>query len=335
MDAAPDVRLPDFYIAGPQKSGTTSLRHILDHHEALYLPDFEPLFFCLDDFEVNHRYFPAFDDETVDHDFERDFDQYYEWFADRYDKADPEQTWGEDAPGYFRSEKAPRRIRSYVPDAKLIFLLRNPVDRAYSHYWHLYRLGRVTGDFDTTFREELSIYRESLYERHLRRFLSAFDHDQVEIVVFERFVTETEAVIDQICEFLGCNDGVDLEEVGTRHNTGGTPPRPLMSLKYLAAGLRRLAPRMEGVYRREEPIPNLEFSRLEAYGKMSWSGLFGHLTGAALDRLVELFPRRSYPAMPPQTREFLGELFARENRGLPELVDIDLAEYWPHMRSHG
>ena len=319
---------PDFFIGGAAKSGTSSLHHILDHHPDIYIPEVDIMFFDLDEIDVHRGYFPRFDDGWIDQDLEGHFDDYHDWYLDFYDEADDDQIWGEDAPSYLRSEKAPARIAERVPDAKFVFMLRDPVDRIHSYYWDLYRSAEMTRGFDRALRfARPSMYAGSYYKKGLERYLDHFDREQLNIVFFQDFVERPQQVVDEVCGFLGCERSVDVDAVETHHNRSGVPPEPLIPVKYVANWARSWGPRRGTMGH----LPTLEFDRLEQARKMSWSGIVGHLIGAGIDRLLELFPDGQYPPMAEETREFLERLMARENAGLSEIVGRDVSEYWPYM----
>ena len=131
--------LPNFVIIGAQKSGTSSLYHLLSQH-----PYIRPAV------RKELPYFSLF------------FDQGVEWYRSCFPA--PEQEWeqdtitGEASPYYLFHPHAPRRMSEEVPRARLIVLLRNPVDRAYSHYQMIVKFGREP----LTFEEALAAEEERL-----------------------------------------------------------------------------------------------------------------------------------------------------------------------------
>ena len=115
--------LPDFLVIGAFKAGTTSLHHYLDKHPRIFMTRLkEPNFFAHTKSDPNHdnrNIFPV-----------TDLAQYERLFAD----ARADQLKGEASPGYLPSKQAPRKIKEQIPDIRLLATLRDPVDRAYSHY---------------------------------------------------------------------------------------------------------------------------------------------------------------------------------------------------------
>ena len=130
--------LPDFVIIGAKKSGTTSLYHLLSRHPLVE---------------------PAASKEL--HFFDVLFEQGVEWYRSCFPKSrsvDGRETiTGEATPGYLFYPAIPERMAQVIPDARLIALLRNPVDRAYSDYQHQVRQGWETGTFDEAVEEAMEL----------------------------------------------------------------------------------------------------------------------------------------------------------------------------------
>lgn len=135
------MRLPDFYIIGAAKSGTTSLHAILDKHPGIFMPETkEPEFFARDDI----------------------YEKGIGYYADLFAEATDSQLIGEASPIYSMSPYFPNtasRIRKHTPDAKFIFIMREPVSRAFSVYGQLIKnYQNASGDLQIhrTFEEFIS-----------------------------------------------------------------------------------------------------------------------------------------------------------------------------------
>jgi hypothetical protein len=134
-------RGPDFIIGGAPRSGTTWLSHLLDRHPAICMA--KP-------FKPEPKYF------LVDDEYERGFDYYVEkWFS----KIPPEMIAGEKSTNYLERAVAAERMHKHIPDVKLIFILREPVARAFSNYLWSRMNGLEKEDFRTAL--ELEDRRES------------------------------------------------------------------------------------------------------------------------------------------------------------------------------
>jgi hypothetical protein len=132
---------PNFLINGAPKCGTTSLKHYLNDHPQIYLPEGEPHFFT---YVAEGR--PHYGVGTV------------EEYVRLFEEADPDQMWGEKSSWYLYSGTAAEQIQRRAPDTKCIAILRQPVDRAHSH-WAF----QIQNDWETLgFREALAAEQERI-----------------------------------------------------------------------------------------------------------------------------------------------------------------------------
>lgn len=204
------MKVPNFMCLGVTKSGTTSLYDILIQHPEIYIPKFkEPHFF----------------------DITENFKNGVQWYSDNYFKKANKKIIADFTPSYFFDSNAPKRILETLgPSMKFVVLLRNPVDRAYSHYWHSKRDIHE----DIRFLEALEIEDQRLYEynkksdylsflRHsyinqglysqmLERYLEYFCLDNFLFIHFENeFVIDRKTTIKKILNFLDIDDTVTLD----------------------------------------------------------------------------------------------------------------------------
>ncbi|MBW2260597.1 MAG: sulfotransferase [Deltaproteobacteria bacterium] len=315
--------LPDFIIIGAQKSGTSSLHGILARHPGVFIPPREIFFFDVDDVEQHPDFFVRTGDGWTDHDFERDLAAYLAWYRGMFEDARPGQMIGEDSTTYLASRAAPGRIAAMLPEVKLIALLRDPVTRAYSHYWHTVSTGRAT----MTFEESLQAGRGNLitrgrYLEQIERYLAHFGSGSLKIILFEEFVSDEQSTVDGVCAFLGLEPSIDLATVDP-HKNRASPPLSLparllvnrLFQRFTAKSYRGRIPNMPSY------DPGSLRSRIEKHP----------LARRLADGYESLRPRRRYPAMKPETRSHLEGVFRRLNAGLSELIGRDVSEHWPYM----
>ena len=183
--------LPDFLVIGAQKSGTTTLADRLAAHPDVYLPAREVHYF-------SHRY-----------------DRGPDWYRRALAGAPPGALLGEKSPSYLTDADAPARIAAALADVRLIAVLRDPVDRAYSHYWHNRRLAKEHLSFAEAVAAEptraagaSAIHRARYgylegghYAAHLSRFDGPFD-DRLLVLVFEDLCSDQDAVVGEARRFL-------------------------------------------------------------------------------------------------------------------------------------
>src|SRR5215467_14049530 len=208
------MALPDFFIAGAPKAGTTALHAALARHPALYMsPVKEPKFFMTNGPPPNQGG-PG------------DIKTYREhiWRQSEYEKlfeASPEaQLRGESTPFYLYNRAAQLRIRKLVPAAKLIVILRDPVERAHSNWTHLWSAGLdPIGGFVRACAEEDArvaagwadfwhYTRLGKYGEQLENLFLRFGREQVFIVRYRALIDAPAQTLDDICEFLGVHPGI-------------------------------------------------------------------------------------------------------------------------------
>lgn len=206
--AAPDGRrLPRVIIPGAMKAGTTSLFEYLNGHPQLV---------------------PSREKEI--HYFDMHFHRGTGWYARQFPR--PRGTGGaaalpfESSPYYLFEPRVPARIRAVVPDVKLVVLLRDPVDRAFSHYHNNRRLGREDLTFEDAVAAEeerlageeerlladpravslrhkwYSYLRRGLYAEQLLRWRACFSAEQMLVVDAGRLFAEPRAVMAEVLAFL-------------------------------------------------------------------------------------------------------------------------------------
>ena len=210
------MSLPNFMCLGAAKSGTTTLYDILRQHPDIYIPSFkEPHFF----------------------DIPENFRNGLKWYEETYFKKAKKKIVADFTPSYFFDEYSPKRIfDSLGSDIKFLVIIRNPVDRAYSHYLHSKRDCHEIEDFEESLKLEpsrlkqyadqsdyLSYLRhsyihQSLYAQMLERYLRYFSLDNFLFISFEdEFLERRDLVIKRILEFLEV-DSTILLNVDIRSN---------------------------------------------------------------------------------------------------------------------
>ena len=297
------------------KCGTSSMHAILSTRKDVFIPNSEVHFFTMGDL-IQSTETVKFAPERVR--FNPNEEKKVEWYKSFFEDARGYQLVGEDSTTYLPSQVAPERIQELLPDVKLIFMLRNPVDRAYSHYMHLVNSGRAT----KTFEQELihgnsTIHLRSFYKPQLERYFRLFPHDQIKIVLFERFVEQTQAVIDEVCSYLGLSDSIDLEGVESHANASWYPkwPKTYFLINHLLKG-------------------KIDRHRYHWPGEPSEDhiteiGFGDRLFRSLLLRLRRKLPKKeSYPPMDESLRERLTQLYVRKNRGIGHLTGVDTEKYW-------
>jgi sulfotransferase family protein len=208
------VALPEFFVAGAPKAGTTALHAALAQHPELYLsPVKEPKFF-LTDGPPPTQGGPG-DAKTYREHVWRRRD-----YEDLFAAAPQGALRGESTPFYLYSHDAQRRIRELVPRARLIVVLRDPIERAHSNWTHLWSAGLdPIDDFVRAcaaeeqrvaagWAEFWHYKRLGLYGQQVEHLYSVFPREQVLVFRYRDLVEDPPAILDRICGFLGVSQGV-------------------------------------------------------------------------------------------------------------------------------
>lgn len=214
------MTLPNFLLIGAMKAGTTSLYRYLKRHPQIFMsPVKEPNFFALEGQVLTD---PRV---TVTH-----IDDYRALFANVTD----EVAVGEASVRYLYTPKAAERIQHYIPDAKLIAVLRNPVERAFSAYAYQFSRG---SDLSPTFDAALDLETERIqqgydcwwhyramgfYYAQLQTYYQRFDSTQIRIYLYEDFCDRPHDIVTDAFRFLGVDDQIALN-VDRRHNPTRVP----------------------------------------------------------------------------------------------------------------
>ncbi len=210
------MKRPSFLVIGAPKCGTTSLFHYLAQHPDVYLPARKELhYFTYDDLARNSA--GPGDADLLPH-----FCATRSDYEAQYAQVRGEREIGEVSPSYFYYADASRRIRDELGTPKIILLLRDPVQKAFSQYMHLVRDNRERLSFYQGLMAEpkrieqrwgaLWRYAEgSIYAWRIRRYLETFGEDRVKILFFEDLVRDAGSLVREVLRFLALDDAVCID----------------------------------------------------------------------------------------------------------------------------
>ncbi len=219
------TRLPTFVIVGAMKSGTTSLARWLKPHPQVFLSDVKELHF----FDVHYH-------------------KGADWYRGQFAGAGPSLAVGEATPVYMYDERAPARMHALLPEARIVAILRNPVDRAYSHYWHNRQRGNELLDFreavereperrqrdDQPYLHAYAYMDRGRYLQQLQRLTASYAREQLLVETFDELRQDPQSVYRRVCGFIGVDDTVELPAIGRTFN----PAREYRSLRVRVASRR-------------------------------------------------------------------------------------------------
>ncbi len=211
------MALPDFFIAGAPKAGTTAVHAALAKHPSLHMSAVKEPKFFLSDGPPPARGGPGDVQTYREHVWRRDD------YEALFDPAPAGALRGESTPFYLYRQDAQRRIRALIPDARLIVILRDPVERAHSNWTHLWSAGLdPVGDFVQACAEERDRIAAGWadfwhytalgrYGEQLEHLYTAFPQEQVLVFRYRALVESPAQVLDRICAFLGVPQGIVTE----------------------------------------------------------------------------------------------------------------------------
>ena len=219
-------RLPDFIVIGAVKAATTWIQVQLQANPAIYMPDPEPHFFSREyHFGEEH---------------------YRRWFEPAPDSA---SLIGEKSADYLSDPEAPRRIAAMLPDVRLVVQLRDPVERAYSHYKMFFRRGLVSASPEQYLRNPDNAFPQflldGLYGRHIRHWQAHFDRQQILAFRYEDVATDAERIVDRVSRHIGAATVFDPAAASQRENDSRARILPL-TIRNLLGPLKESAKPFRG-----------------------------------------------------------------------------------------
>ena len=203
-------RLPDFLCVGTQKGGTTTLQKLLEQHPETFLPSEKELQF-----------------------FSLHYDRGTDWYSQKFESAGEDKRCGEITPYYLFHPEAPSRIHKLLPKVRIIILLRDPVERTLSQYFHARRHGFEPLELEEALKAEparlasgdsfchqkQSYVSRSRYAEQLMRFENIFEQKQILVLRSEDLFHSTASCWKAIQSFIGLSE-TPLPNPLEKANTG-------------------------------------------------------------------------------------------------------------------
>jgi uncharacterized protein YfkK (UPF0435 family) len=293
----------DFFVIGAARGGTTSLYHYLQQHPDIFLPKVKECnFFSKVESLDSEVYLPPKPGKEYHMKIIRSKEVYNSLFSE----AREGQLKGEISPAYLWDPVSAARIHEHNRDAKIIVSLRNPIDRAYSHYLMHYHTGY---DKAETFEEALKAPRHEIwgggnlylemgrYYSQLKPYYERFDPQNIKVIISEEWTRNNGEALDDIYNFLGL-ESFSAAEMEASHNA---------SVQLKNKGL-------------------LDFLRSETIKK----SINRVLPQKAKDKIKEriFYKEMEKEPLNSATYETLKEYFAADVRKTEELTGKDLSKIW-------
>lgn len=208
-------RKPNLFVIGAMKAETSSFHQLLGRHPRVFMSDFkEPQYFA-----VHKRPFHGWWGEGKELPSPGPA-----WYLDLFRDAGNADWVGESSTTYTKRphvEGCARRIRNFNPDARLIYVVRDPVRRAISHYWHFLLDKSECRPPLRAFRADPNYVAYSNYAMQLGPFVSEFGLDQIFVLTLEHLIHKPRETMDALCHWLGVEPYAD-DPVLPRENTGAS-----------------------------------------------------------------------------------------------------------------
>lgn len=177
---------PDFMVIGAMKGGTTSLWHYLKSHPQIYMPSKK---------EIHFFSYPE------------NLAKGLSWYKQHFEDVPPGAVAiGEASTSYAKYpliEGVPARIAEVLPDVRLVYVLRHPIERMRSHYVARHEAGEENASIEAALLSDERYLSISRYALQIERYLEFFDREQMLVITSEALRDQREATIRRIFEFLG------------------------------------------------------------------------------------------------------------------------------------
>lgn len=298
------MSMPNFLIIGVAKSATTALWYYLKQHPEIFMSfPKEPKFFA---YEGQNTDFKGPGDKTYKKEIVKNLEDYQNLFKN----VTSEKAIGEASVAYFSEKESADRIKNYIPNVKLILSLRNPADRAFSHYLNKIRNGyEPIKDFDKAIKvESIRISKNyaptwqyigrGFYYDRIKYYLDTFGKKQLRIYLYDDFKKDPLYIIKDIFRFLDVDDSF-VPDLRTKPNESFIPKN-----RYLHILLKN---RWEIYKATKGFLPKKYRRNLIKFFNNNWEN------------------NKYKPQLSEQTREELKSIFREDILKTQELINKDLS----------
>tara|TARA_B110000238_G_scaffold164214_1_gene179077 strand:+ start:1169 stop:2038 length:870 start_codon:yes stop_codon:yes gene_type:complete len=228
----------DFFIVGAPKAGTTSLYHYLNEHPQIEMSlQKEPDYFSDKEIQIQGLYYSRNRIDTE------------EKYNGLFNTQKKDVIFGEGSVSYLFYPTVAQDIKVYNPMAKIIIMLRNPIDRAFSHYLMDYRLGLVSDSFEDIINKKSKhknahlFYQQYIkvgeYAAQLKRYCDIFDKKNILLIDYENFKSDVTGTVNSAYSFLNISAEFSVD-INKKHNTFTMPKNKLIRFVYSFVIIRNI-----------------------------------------------------------------------------------------------
>jgi len=287
--------LPNFIIVGAPKAGTTSLYHYLSEHPEVFMSEPKEVnYFSKIEIEQQGLYYQDFKAKDL---------KSYEAI---FNSVSNEIAIGEGSVSYLFYPETPKKIKATIPDVKIIILLRDPIERAHSHYLMDFRMGLVNLSFEeivykTSDHKKIDLFYQQyielgLYYKQIKRYIDTFGNAQIKIFLQEDLKNNTEKVIFDLYSFLDIDNSIIID-TNQQHNAFSMPKNKVIHQLYSSYIIRSL---IKTIFTEKikEKIKNI------------------------------FFERKKKPKLNYKTKEYLQKIYFEDIKKLESLINQDLSQWY-------
>ena len=301
--------LPTFLIIGAAKSGTTALYQCLRQHPEIYMtPIKETNFFA---FEGEELKFTGVKQNESSLSYQKEIITNWKNYEQQFAEVRGEKAIGESCPSYLYIHKAAQRIYSYNPNIKLIIILRDPVERAYSNFLHHVRdRNEWTRNFISAVKAEPKRIEEnwwwgfhyvqvSLYFKQVKRFLDLFGKNQTKVYLYQDYLSHPKYILNDILNFLEVDNQHNFD-LNAKYNAAGIPKNRILSEVINEPNFIKTA------YQKIMPFSNIRHKITKQFSSLNFS---------------------KKPSLSSEVRNILLPLFYEDILNLQDLIERDLSSW--------
>ena len=275
--------LPQYIIAGASKTGSTWLVRCFDEHPEVFAPLITPEYFSTN------------------------FDKGQDWYESLYAQPGDAKVLVDKSTSYIVDPEAPARMHACAPDAHLIFMLRDPIERANSHYNMWLRGGRADENIDEVLVAGHELVEEGLYFKQISRFLAFYPADRVTILLYDDLKADAHAFARTVFELIGVDADFVPEMIDKRFHQ--TKTRPKFQKPYVAA-----VKTMRWINKRSRLVESV---------------IDGLRRRRAFDFIHKINQGAAFPKMSDATRKRLSQYYRADIDQLAAHIGRDLSHWAP------
>jgi hypothetical protein len=271
----------DFICIGPGKSGTTYIYNVLKNHPEVGLSSSKETLF-----------------------FEKYYNKGIEWYHNFFDFSQNRKILGEISNTYIFDNKVPQLIYDYNPKIKLITTLRNPIDRTFSHYLYMIKVGEEKGSFKEVLNRRPDLIKRGSYSELIAEYDKYFQRENIKVMLFEDLQEKPFEYTNSLFDFLDINNELKKEIIEKKVLEAAKPRSYYLSK--VVSTLSRIA-RDLGLARL---VTKLKFNK------------------TVTSLIYHEFKKGDKPELSPEERHKLMKLFSKDVEKLSKRLGKDMLHYW-------